>query len=80
MKVDLAKIFLTPPKSLFERVVLFLMLVVSFILFFRPLQFSAMPPFEAVLTALVPSLSISWGWLIFLRYRFRKKEFLTRQF
>ena len=74
--VDVQKIFLTPPRRLGERAILLGMLVVTFMVFFGPLKFSQVPPLEAVLTAMLPAASLSWGWIVFLRYRFRKSEYL----
>ena len=73
--MDIAKMFLTPPTTMYERIVLFVLLVVTFILFFGPLRFSQIPPVEAAFTAALPALSISWGWVVFLRSIFRKKDF-----
>jgi hypothetical protein len=39
------------------------------------LQFSSVSPTEAVLTAMLPAASLSWGWMVWLRYRFRKSEY-----
>lgn len=75
VKIDIAKIFFTPPSTMYERIALFIMLTVTFIMFFGPLKFSKMSPIEAVLTASLPSLSISWGWIILIRSIFRKKDF-----
>jgi hypothetical protein len=75
LKIDIAKIFLSPPSTMFERVTLFLLLLITFVLFFGPLKFSKMPPMEAVFTAALPALSISWGWIVLLRSIFRKKDF-----
>lgn len=74
-RIDIVKIFLSPPSTMFERVTLFLFLLITFVLFFGPLRFSSMTPLEAGLTAALPALSISWGWIVFLRSIFRKKEF-----
>lgn len=74
--VDVQKIFLTPPRRLGERAILLGMLVVTFMIFFGPLKFSQVPPLEAALTAMLPAASLSWGWIVFLRYRFRKGEYL----
>ncbi len=74
--VDVQKVFLTPPRRLGERAILLGMLVVTFMVFFGPLKFSQVPPLEAVLTAMLPAVSLSWGWIVFLRYRFRKSEYL----
>ncbi|SDK73683.1 hypothetical protein [Natronincola ferrireducens] len=75
VKMDIAKIFLTPPSTMFERISLFLMLVVTFMVFFGPLRFSTMEPIEAVFTAAIPAMSISWSWIVLLRSIFRKKDF-----
>jgi len=74
--VDLKRLFLSPPQLLSERVMLFVMLSVSFAAFFGPLLFSSMMPLDAALTAMPPALSISWGWMVFLRYRFRRSEYM----
>lgn len=76
--IDLRRIFLTPPNTMFERITLLLMMVATFVIFFRPLTFTQMEPLEAMLTAAAPSLSISWGWLVFLRSVFRKKDFMKK--
>jgi hypothetical protein len=75
IEVDVQKIFLSPPRSVFERAVLLGTLVVTFMIFFGPLQFSSVSPTEAVLTAMLPAVSLSWGWMVWLRYRFRKSEY-----
>lgn len=77
-ELDLQRLFLSPPESLSERVMLFIMLAVTFAVFFGPLLFSSMTPLDAALTAMPPALSLSWGWVVFLRYRFRKSAFLKR--
>jgi hypothetical protein len=74
--IDVRKIFLTPPNTVFERIALIFVMVATFIIFFRPLTFTQMGPIEAVLTAAMPTLSLSWGWIVFLRSVFRKKEFM----
>lgn len=76
--IDVRKIFLTPPNTVFERITLILMMVGTFIIFFRPLTFTQMGPFEAALTAAMPTISISWGWIVFLRSLFRKKDFMKK--
>lgn len=75
VKIDIAKIFLSPPSTMFERVTLFLLLLVTFVMFFGPLKFSKIAPIEAAFTAALPALSISWGWIVLLRSIFRKKDF-----
>lgn len=76
VELDLFKIFLSPPKSFFERVSLFLLAAFLFVIFFYPLGYENMSFFEAVITASFPSLTISWGWIVFLRFRFKKDEYI----
>lgn len=78
VKVDVAKIFLTPPSSMAERIMLVVFLTLSFIAFFGPLSFSAMPPLEAVLTAAMPALSTSWGLVVLYRSMFRKMDYCKK--
>ncbi|OGO78837.1 MAG: hypothetical protein A2Y23_08505 [Clostridiales bacterium GWB2_37_7] len=75
VKIDIVKIFFFPPSNMFERITLFLLLLITFVMFFGPLKFSRIPPMEAVLTAALPAISISWGWIVLLRSIFRKKDF-----
>lgn len=75
VEIDLARIFLTPPNTRKEKITLLAMLVGTFVIFFGPICFSAIPPVKAVLLACMPSLSISWGWIVLLRSLFRKGEF-----
>ncbi|SCZ80208.1 hypothetical protein [Acidaminobacter hydrogenoformans] len=77
--VDVQKIFLSPPRKLSERAILLGMLVVTFMIFFGPLKFSQVPPLEAAFTAMLPAASLSWGWMVFLRYKFRKGEYLKQK-
>ena len=78
VEMDLKKIFLTPPNTVKERIILLVMMVVTFIIFFGPICFSAIPPVKAVLLACLPALSISWGWMVLLRSMFRKSEFCKK--
>lgn len=75
LEMDLGKIFLTPPNTTKERITLVAMMVVSFVIFFGPLCFSTVHPVKAVLLACLPTISISWGWMVLLRSLFRKREF-----
>lgn len=75
VEMDLARIFLTPPNTRKEKVTLLAMLVITFIIFFGPICFSAIPPVKAVVLSCMPSVSISWGWLVLLRSISRKEEF-----
>lgn len=79
VSVDVQKIFLSPPRRLSERAILLGMLVVTFMIFFGPLKFSQVPPLEAALTAMLPAASTSWGWMVFLRYKFRKGDYLKEK-
>lgn len=74
-EIDIKKIFLTPPDTNKERIILLSMLVVTFVIFFGPICFSPIPPVKGILLACMPAVSLSWGWLVLLRSLFRKKEF-----
>lgn len=78
VEIDIRKIFLTPPSTMLERIILFLVMAITFVLFFRPLIFSQTSPLEAVLTAALPALTISWGWIVLLRSLFKKKDFCKK--
>ncbi len=78
VQIDLRRIFLTPPISMMEKLILFVMLTGTFMFFFKPLQFSPMSPLEAAFTASIPALSLSWGWLVLLRSLFWKRQFMKR--
>lgn len=78
VKIDIFKIFFTPPSTIYERIILLVMLVITFIIFFLPLRFSNMSPFESIFIAAIPALSISWGWILFLRSIFKKKDFCKK--
>lgn len=75
VELDLGKIFLTPPNTKKEKIMLLAMMVVTFMMFFGPICFSPIPPVKGVLLACMPTLSISWGWMILMRSLFRKSEF-----
>lgn len=75
VEMDLTKIFLTPPNTRKEKITLLVMLVATFVIFFGPICFSAIPPVKAVLLACMPSFSLSWGWIVLLRSLFRKDDF-----
>lgn len=78
VKIDIFKIFFTPPSTIYERITLLVMLVITFIIFFLPLRFSNTSPFESIFTAAIPALSISWGWILLLRSIFRKNDFCKK--
>lgn len=75
VEMDLKKIFLTPPNTKKEKICLLVMMVMVFVLFFAPISFTSIPPLKALFLAALPTLSISWGWMVFLRSIFRKSEF-----
>lgn len=75
VRMDLMRIFLTPPNIWRERITLILVMVVLFTLFFRPLVFTEIDPIQAVFWAALPTLTVSWGWIVLLRSLFRKTEF-----
>lgn len=75
VELDLKRIFLTPPNTRKEKIMLLVMMVVTFMMFFGPICFSPIPPVKGILLACMPTLSISWGWIVFLRSMFRKSEF-----
>lgn len=79
VKMDLAKIFFTPPNTKKEKILLFLLLVISFMIFFGPVCFSGISPVKGMLLASMPALSISWGCIILLRSMFRKGDFCKEQ-
>lgn len=73
--MDLPRIFLTPPNTRREKITLIVMLVVTFVMFFGPVCFSALHPAKAILISCLPAVSLSWGWMVLLRSVFRKREF-----
>lgn len=75
LEIDLKKIFLTPPSTGKEKVILLVMLVITFIAFFGPICFSPISPIKAILLSCAPALTTSWGWMVLLRSLFRKSEF-----
>ena len=75
VEIYLKKIFLTPPNTNRERITLLVMMVVLFVMFFGPICFTDIPPVKAIALASLPTLSISWGWIVLLRSLFRKSDF-----
>ena len=53
VEMDLTKIFLTPPNTRKEKITLLVMLVATFVIFFGPICFSAIPPVKAGLHAVL---------------------------
>ncbi|WP_125140740.1 hypothetical protein [Clostridium transplantifaecale] len=75
LEIDIVKIFLTPPKTMREKITLFVMMVVVFIMFFGPVMFTEISPLKGALLSALPAFTVSWGWLVLLRSLFRKKEY-----
>lgn len=75
LEIDIAKIFLTPPNTIKEKITLLVMMVAVFVVFFGPLVFTEISPVRGVLISALPALSVSWGWMVLLRSIFRKREF-----
>lgn len=75
LEIDLQKIFLTPPNTMKERIILVVMMVVVFMMFFGPVMFTQISPVKGIIMAAIPTLSISWGWMVLLRSISRKREF-----
>lgn len=75
LEIDMVKIFLTPPNTMREKITLFIMMVVVFIMFFGPVMFTEVSPVKGALLSALPAFTVSWGWLVLLRSLFRKKEF-----
>ena len=75
VRLDLKKIFLSPPNTTREKVTLVLVMVLVFMLYFGPLTFTAVSPVHAILISSVPILTTSWAWIVLLRYIGRKQDF-----
>ncbi len=75
LEIDIVKIFLAPPKTMREKITLFVMMVVVFIMFFGPVMFTEISPLKGALLSALPAFTVSWGWLVLLRSLFRKKEY-----
>ena len=78
LEIDIQKIFLTPPtsmRSMREKITLFLMMLVIFIMCFGPTIFTDISPVRAVIVSAIPAFTVSWGWMVLLRSLFRKREF-----
>ncbi|MDU7338929.1 MAG: hypothetical protein E7L17_12530 [Clostridium sp.] len=75
VKMDLVKIFLTPPNTKKEKIVLILLMLITFMIFFGPICFTEISPIRAILIASMPTLSISWGLIALLRAKYRIKDF-----
>ena len=75
LEIDLAKIFLTPPNTMKEKVTLVVMMVVVFAMFSAPVVFTEVSPVKGIFLSALPAVSISWGWMVLLRSLFRKREF-----
>ena len=75
LEIDIQKIFLTPPTSMREKITLFLMMLVIFIMCFGPTIFTDISPVRAVIVSALPAVTVSWGWMVLLRSPFRKRDF-----
>lgn len=78
LEIDLAKIFLTPPGTMKERIFLFAMMVVVFTAFFGPVMFTAVSPMRGAVLSALPAFSVSWGFMVFFRSVFKKREFCKK--
>lgn len=77
-RIDVLKIFTSPPRTMGERLLLFTFMLVLFLAFFGPIRFSRMNPLEAVLTAAFPSLTLSWGLVVLWRFFFKRSEYIQK--
>ena len=63
--LDIKKIFLTPPNTRKEKIILVLAMVLVFMLYFGPLTFSAVHPVKAILISCIPNSGYlcpyNWG-------------------
>lgn len=75
LEMDLKKIFLTPPVETREKVTLFVLMIITFVMFFAPIIFTEIHPVKAIFLASLPAISISWGWMVLLRALFYKSRF-----
>lgn len=79
LEMDLVKIFLSPPDTMREKITLFIMMVVVFIMFFGPVMFTEVSLVKGAVLSAIPAFTVSWGWLVLLRSFFRKKEFSVKR-
>ena len=70
LEIDIQKIFLTPPTSMREKITLFLMMLVIFIMCFGPTIFTDISPVRAIIVSAIPAFTVSWGWMVLLRSLF----------
>lgn len=75
LKLDLKKIFLTPPNTTKEKITLVVVMVLVFIIYFGPLTFTSVSPIRAIVLSSIPTLTTSWAWIVLLRFIGRKREF-----
>lgn len=76
LEMDLAKIFLTPPNTMKEKITLILMMVVVFVMFFGPVVFTEISPIKGTVFSALPVLSIFWGGWYCLGVCSEKENFL----
>lgn len=79
VEIDLKRIFTTPPNTRKEKIVLFSMMLIVFILFFGPLCFTDVSPWRAIALSCLPAVSVSWGWVVLLRGLFKKREYSIKK-
>ena len=61
LEMDLVKIFLSPPDTMREKITLFIMMVVVFIMFFGPVMFTEVSPVKGAVLSAIPAFTVSWG-------------------
>ena len=61
LEMDLVKIFLSPPDTMREKITLFIMMVVVFIMFFGPVMFTEVSPVKEAVLSAIPAFTVSWG-------------------
>ena len=75
VRLDLKKIFLTPPTGKRERTTLVVVMTLVFMLYFGPLTFSEVHPVRAILVSAVSTLPIAWAWIVLLRFVGQKEKY-----
>ena len=68
LEMDLVKIFLSPPDTMREKITLFIMMVVVFIMFFGPLMFTEVSPVKGAVLSAIPAFTVSWGCLLYTSF------------
>ena len=65
LEMDLVKIFLSPPDTMREKITLFVMMVVVFIMFFGPVMFTEISPLKGALLSALPVFALGNAVLCF---------------